>query len=334
MNPSSQAAGHGMHVGVQYLSTTQHDLQFIRRHGVTHMDATPGDFELDTLQRQKDEAAAEGVSLEMVHIPIARSIPLAQDPQRDRDIEAVHRIIENAAKAGLRGLNYNFYVGEPARTSNTPGRGGCRYSTFRIDEYDNQTLTEAGVVHREEVFERIGYFIERVIPVADENKVQFACHLDDPPAPVLRGVERWNYPVFDGLKRFVELSDSPYHGLNFCCGVASEGLEDPANELCEIVRYFAERKRIFNIHFRNIRGGLHDFQEVWPDEGDVDMLKVAKTLYESGYPYMLMPDHAPSHPDDKPSPGGTDRVRQAWAFQFGYIIAVIQAVQKAAGQTA
>ena len=43
---------------------------------------------------------------------------------------------------------------------------------------------------------------------------------------------------------------------------------------------------------------------------------------------MLMPDHAPSHPDDKPPAGASGRVRQAWAFQFGYIIAMIQAVNK------
>ena len=87
MISGSQSVGNGMHVGVQYLSTTKHDLRFIRRHGVTHIDATPDDFELDTLQRHRDEAAAEGVSLEMLHIPIAKSITLAQDPQRDRDIE-------------------------------------------------------------------------------------------------------------------------------------------------------------------------------------------------------------------------------------------------------
>ena len=28
-----------------------------------------------------------------------------------------------------------------------------------------------------------------------------AVHLDDPPAPVLKGVERWDWPVYDGLKR-------------------------------------------------------------------------------------------------------------------------------------
>ena len=40
---------------------------------------------------------------------------------------------------------------------------------------------------------------------------------------------------------------------------------------------------------------------------------------------MLMPDHAPVHPDDSPPEGAGGRVRQAWAFQFGYIAAVIQA---------
>ena len=69
-------------------------------------------------------------------------------------------------------------------------------------------------------------------------------------------------------------------------------------------------------------------------EGDLNMPALAKTLFEAGYKYMLMPDHAPSHPDDNPAAGGSDRVRQAWAFQFGYIIALIQAVKKTAGANA
>ena len=42
---------------------------------------------------------------------------------------------------------------------------------------------------------------------------------------------------------------------------------------------------------------------------------------------MLMPDHAPYHPDDIASEGVSNRVSQAWAFQFGYIIALIQAAK-------
>jgi mannonate dehydratase len=37
------------------------------------------------------------------------------------------------------------------------------------------------------------------------------------------------------------------------------------------------------------------------------------------YGYMVMPDHMPTHPDD---PGG----HQAFAFAYGYIKAMIQAV--------
>ena len=50
------------------------------------------------------------MSLEMIHIGLPRSITLAEDPQRDRDLDAVCEMIENAAAAGLRGLNYNFCI--------------------------------------------------------------------------------------------------------------------------------------------------------------------------------------------------------------------------------
>ena len=321
-----------MYAGAQYFRTSKREMEFLARHGVTHFDATVDGMDVDTLTRHREEAAAHGVKLEMVHIKPLDSIPMAKDPQRDKDIETVCGYIENAGKAGLRGLNYNFCAlrtkgGLVQRTERRPGRGGSTYSSFVLSEYDNEALSGAGAVSREEAFERAAYFLERVIPVAEEYKVQMACHLNDPPAPVLNGVEKWNWPVFEGLKRFSELVDSPYHGFNFCCGVAAEGLENPAEELPGIVKYFAERKKIFNVHFRNIRGGLHDFYETWPDEGDVDMYRIAKTLHDAGYPYMLMPDHAPHHPDDAAPEGVSTRMSQAWAFQFGYIIALIQAVE-------
>jgi hypothetical protein len=58
------------------------------------------------------------------------------------------------------------------------------------------------------------------------------------------------------------------------------------------------------------------------------MFKLAQTLHKVGYPYMLMPDHAPSHPDQQVA-GQVGKGSQ-FAFQFGYIIAVIQAVKLAA----
>jgi mannonate dehydratase len=322
-----------MYVGTQYFGTTQVEMEFLARHGVTHFDATVHDLDVATLSRHREEAAACGVELEMVHIPWQDSIGLA-GPDRDRDIDNVCRWIENAAQAGLRGLNYNFCIlraddqgGVVPRTNRRPGRGGTTYSSFALAEYDNAKRYAAGDVSRDEAFDRAGYFLERIMPVADANRIQMACHLDDPPAPVLNGVERWNYPVFEGLQRFIALVDSPYHGFNFCCGVAAEGLEDPARELPPIVEHFASRSKIFNVHLRNIRGGLHDFYETWPDEGDVNLHLIVKTLHRAGYPYMVMPDHAPLHVADVAPAGVSKRVSQAWAFQFGYIIALIQAAE-------
>ena len=95
-------------------------------------------------------------------------------------------------------------------------RTGGRQSTFALDEYvsppsnapANQrgdTLTPLGRLSRETVYERAKYFLSRVIPTAERWNVQLACHLEDPPAPQLRGIEMWNYPVLEGCERFANL---------------------------------------------------------------------------------------------------------------------------------
>ena len=154
-----------------------------------------------------------------------------------------------------------------------------------------------------------------VVPVADEYRVRLACHPHDPGVPEsgYRGVARVLGTVA-GLRRLVDIQPSAYHGLNFCVGSVAEMLQNPAVEIVDVIREFGERAKIFNIHFRNIRGRRDAFQEVYPDEGDLDMIKVLRTLKDVGYPYMVMPDHMPTHPDD---PGS----HQAFAFK-----AAIQAV--------
>ena len=91
-----------MYVGTQYLGTSKVEMEFLVRHGVTHFDATVDDMKPETLIRHKEEAAAHGVKLEMVHIKPMDSIPMATDPQRQQDIETFCHYIENAGRAGLR----------------------------------------------------------------------------------------------------------------------------------------------------------------------------------------------------------------------------------------
>ena len=85
-----------------------------------------------------------------------------------------------------------------------------------------------------------------------------------------------------------------------------------------MIRWFGERKKLFNVHFRNIRGRKLSFSEVFPDEGDMDMWASIRLYAELGYPYMVMPDHVPHL--SGPSP---DNV--AFAFCYGYIAALLQA---------
>jgi mannonate dehydratase len=255
------------------------------------------------------------------------AIMLGQSPQRDRDIEAFQNHIRTCAATGIRTLKYNMSILGVARLEEVPGRGDTMYNRWNYKEAaaKNPPLTKAGVVNADAFWERINYFLERVVPVAAENKVRIACHPQDPGMPPqgYRGVDRV-LGTIDGLKKFISMHENPYHGLNFCQGTVSEDLEHPNDEIGDVIRYFGSRKKIFNVHFRNIRGHRDDFvAEMFPDEGDVDFVKALKVYREVGYEDLLMPDHAP-HVVGAGSQWGAN---ENFAFEFGYIRGLIQAEQ-------
>jgi mannonate dehydratase len=232
-------------------------------------------------------------------------------------------MIRNAAKAGIPAVKYNLTILGVIRTEPTRGRGGATYSTFVHDKAkQGDPPTESGPVGEEQMWERIAYFLKRVVPVAEECKVRLCCHPHDPAMPRkgFRGVARVLGSV-EGLKKFIDLVPSKYHGLNFCQGSVAEMLEKPDKEIDDVIRYFGSRGKIFNVHFRNIKGGYLNFQETFPDDGDVDMLRTLRVYKEVGYDGMIMPDHVPQIEGDK------DRA-VAFAFAFGYIQALIQTVNR------
>ena len=290
-------------------------------------------WSVEGLTRLRKHVESFGITLETVPLPMS-SLPiekvenpnllLGKSPERDREIEALCQMIRNAGKAGIPMLKYNLTLLGVVRTARTPGRGGAQYSTFIYDQVkQDPPLTEAGEVSEAEMWERITYFLKRVVPVAEEAKVRICCHPNDPGMPRGKGF-RGVHCVLDnvaGLKRFVETVPSAYHGLNFCQGTICEMLDDPNKEIHDVIRWFGKRGKIFNLHFRNIQGGYLNFQETFPDNGSVDMIQALHTYQEVGYEGMVMPDHVPLIEGDT---GGA----QAFAFCYGYIQALLQLLNR------
>ena len=322
-----------MYVGTQVGARDDQDFAMWAQLGVNNVCSDPPgstlDWTVDDLKEHREKLASYGITLDMVQLPLSSTtldrnqspnIMLGKSPERDREIEAIQNLIRSVGEAGIPAVKYNMNIIGIPRSEREPGRGGSSNSTFRWSKMDQDEAPGFwGHIDPEENWERIDYFLERVVPVAEEAKVRLACHPHDPYTPPgYRGVTRLLGTV-DGMKRFVGMHESPYHGLNFCQGTVSEMLDDPGEEIYDVIRWFGSREKIFNVHFRNIRGGKLNFMESFPDEGAVDMVRAAKTYQEVGYKYMLMPDHVPTI--DSRDPSGT-----AFAYCYGYITAVLQAL--------
>jgi mannonate dehydratase len=327
-----------MHVALQMGDLSDDNLKFARQTGVEHV-VTASTSELippgkrawaaRDLMMLRERVEKQGLRIEVMALPLSSLlISRAENPAimlgtpgRDAQIDGICDCIRAASQAGIPCLKYNLTLLGVITTGRTPGRGGTSYREFDYAHIADAPPTEAGQVTADMMWERIQYFLDRVIPVATEYKVRMACHQHDPGVPQgagVMGVDRVLGSV-DGVKKFVELVDSPYHGLNFCQGTMSEMLQNPAAEILDVIRYFGSRQKIFMVHFRNIRGGFLKFEEVYVDEGDVDMWEAMKVYREVGYQGVFCPDHVP-HSDQDSTWGHRQR-----AFTAGYIKALIKA---------
>ncbi len=301
---------------------TPRNFQYHGRYGVKHFtNIMRGKWNLDEMKRWKDSCDKEGVVWEAIRMD---SGYIYHEPGTDRDKKLAEVIdnIQKASKVGVKVITMHWTLIPIRRNLRTPGRGGSSYLSFKLEENWKELPVEShGIINYEEYWERITYFLQNVIPVCEQTDVRLAVHPYDPPGlpKGYQGVDNWNsapVSVFDSLKRYESIMDSAYNGFQLCLGTIMEGLTNPKTEIIPIVKYFAEKGKIYQIHMRNIKGGLHDFQEVYIDEGEADFIEVIRILRDTGYQWSICPDHVPKHPDD---PQGY----QAFAQAFGYIKGMI-----------
>ncbi|WP_448191011.1 mannonate dehydratase [Azospirillum sp. sgz301742] len=261
--------------------------------------------------------------------------------------------IQAAADGGVDMVKYTVAMVGITRTGEVEGRGGMRCSTFKADEYRAENdarfsywgtvlpeeqaargpadirgaetcgqvmASQAGGISEAQGWNAIEHLVEAILPTAEKAGVKLACHPHDPAYPPggLNGVHHV-LGSLDGLKRFVALApESASLGFNFCQGTIAEMSDEPTATVLEAIRTFGPQKRIFMVHFRNIKGGYLDFREALPDEGSVDMAACVRAYREVGYDGILCPDHVPFSDLDP------DRER-FFAFALGYTQALLQA---------
>ncbi len=246
---------------------------------------------VDAVRKQKDAFAAAGMQMVGVegHPVRAERILLGLEG-REEQIENMKWAIEALAKNGVDLICYNFMAGLGwTRTNNAvKERGGALTMEFDLETARNMGVTSNGEISEEKIWQNCEYFVKAVMPVADKFKVKMALHPDDPPLSPLRGIGR----IIRSKKAYVRVMDmapSPYNGVTYCQANFVLMKED----VYGLAKEWAEKKKIFFVHYRDVQGDVARFHETFHDNGPTDMVRMLEIYSKAGFVGPIRPDHAP-----------------------------------------
>ncbi len=266
------------------------------------------------LERLRGDIDAAGLTLAVVEsIPVHEDIKLGR-PTRDRLIANYCESVRAMGELGISVLCYNFMpvfdwmrtdLAMPlpdgstalayddralARVDLARGTGDLPGWAAAYGPGELQALLAAyRDVDAERLWDHLAYFLERVVPVAEEAGVRMAIHPDDPPWSIV-GLPRIICRSAD-LERLVRLVDRPANGVTFCTGSLGARLD---NDLPAMARGLGAMGRIHFAHCRNVRiTGERQFHETpHPSAlGGVDLGEVLRALRDTGFAGPMRPDH-------------------------------------------
>lgn len=258
---------------------------------------------------------------------------LLDGPQKYAQVEVIKQSIRAAGRAGVPAIGYNFSIaGVWGWTRGPYARGGAMSVGFDATAQDLMTPIPDGMVWNmrfrqqdgartvapievDQLWDRLKWFLDQVIPTAEEYGVNLALHPDDPPVEQLRGTARLvNRP--EKYQRLLDISRSKVNQLELCLGSIQE-MPTSQMDIYQTVEKYVREDRVSYIHFRNVKGKVPHYQEVFVDEGDIDMPRIVALLHHMNYQGVIIPDHTPALECDASWHAGM-------AYALGYMRALVQ----------
>jgi mannonate dehydratase len=310
-------------------SANSRDVKIARQVGVTNIIAGANlgrvrkEEYVAALQKLKEEYAAVGMKVAGVesHPVPAERIKLGVEG-RDQEIENYKWAIEAMAKVGIPMICYNFMagIGWTRTKTDVPERGGALTSQFDAEAAKAQGLTRWGEVTEEKMWDNMEHFIKEVMPVADKFGVQMAAHPDDPPLSPLRGIARILTSA-KAYRRIMDLVPSKMNGVTFC----QANFKLMGEDIYALAKEWTGKKKIFFVHFRDVKGDKTKFQETFHDNGPTDMVRMLEIYGKGGFTGPIRPDHAPTIEGDDNSRSGYTIGGKVLAF--GYMKGILDALR-------
>jgi len=316
-------------------------LTSVQLHTPNLLPGENGYWSLAELRALRERCDADGLAIDgLENVPLAHFWKIQRGlAGRDEQIDNYRTTIRNMAAVGIDLLGYNFLPTFVWRTNMLDtGRGGAYVTSFDLDKIGDgnalasyrltpsEPLTEP--ITAEQMWANHQYFLDAVLPVAEEVGVRLALHPDDPPVDVpLGGAARIFTSPASLLRAREQANNSSSWGLNFCMGTVSEmGGEDAVNEVIDTL---GAAGSIFYIHFRDVQGTVPVFKECFLGEGNYHPARVIRRLHSVGFDGFMIDDHVPAmigDPDTWMDTSPEAYCSRARAHAIGYLQGVLNAL--------